>query len=251
VAIVEGPGLKIVDTANGVAISPMTLMGSSYFSWKPDVNTNPPYQYAYDDGSNIKIGALFAGELRTLAGADDPSLYELMPTWSSDGRIIFARGTMVQNGQMGSSFGFQGPTDILVVDESGGPPTLVVGNNGGANYYPQVSPNGLWVAYTYSAAAQGTIAAPDAVLKLASSTGTNVILDLPNANSAPGDGASSFPTWAVDGTFISFASNRAGGAGDWDIYLATIDPATGADAAATPLPGANTAGFEHGAQWSP
>jgi hypothetical protein len=252
VAVVEGPGLKIVDTSNNVAISPSTLMGTSYFTWRPDPNTNPPYQYAYDDGSNIKIGALFAGELRTLVGADDPNYYELMPTWGSDGRIAFARGTQVSNGQaMGSSFGFMGATDIYVVDEVGGSPQLVVGNNGGANYYPQFSPNGSWIAYTYSAAAAGTIAATDAVLKLASSTGTNVILDLPNANSAPGDGASSFPNWAVDGTFISFASNRAGGAGDWDLYISSIDPATGADGAATPLTDANTSAFEHGAQWSP
>ncbi len=251
VAVVEGPGLKIVDTANRVAIQASTIAGSSYFSWKPDVHTNPPYQYAYDDGSNIKIGALFAGELRTLVGADDPSYYELMPSWSSDGRIAFARGTQVTNGQQGASFGFDGPTDVYVVDEVGGTATLVVGNNGGANYYPKFSPNARWIAYTYSAQATGTIAATDAVLELADASGTNLITSLPNANSAPGDGASSFPTWAVDGSFISFASNRAGGAGDWDIYLAPIDPVTGADGPATPLTAANTAAFEHGAQWSP
>jgi hypothetical protein len=251
VAIVEGPSLKIVDTRTNVEIAASTFMGSTYFSWNPDVNTSPPYQYAYDDGSNIKIGALFTGELRTLAGADDPTFYQLMPSWSSDGRIAFVRGAQVTTGMMGGSFGFVGPTDIMVVDESGGPPQLIAGNNGGANYYAQFSPNALWIGYTFSAQAMGTVAAADAVLKLASSSATNVILDLSQANSAPGDGASSFPTWSVDGSFISFASNRSGGRGSWDIYLAPIDPITGTDGAAIPLDVANTPDFEHGAQWSP
>lgn len=254
VAVVEGGFAKIVDTRTNVALSiPNQLSGVSYFSWRPDVNTNPPYQYVYDNGSDIKLAALFAGDIGPLTGADDPSFFELMPTWGSNGKIAFARGTQVQMGQQGNSFGFQGPADLYMVDETGGVPELIIGagGNGGASYYPSFSPNGSWIAFTYSAQATGSIAAADAVIKMASAANTGVILDLPNANSAPGDGASSFPTWAVDGSYISFASNRAGGAGDWDIYIAPIDPATGADGAAVNLTDANTSGFEHGAQWSP
>jgi hypothetical protein len=253
VAVVETGFVKIVDTRTNVALSlPNQLTGTSYFSWRPDVATNPPYQYAFDNGSDIEIGALFAGNLGALAGANDPGYFELMPTWGSNGQIAFARGTQVAGGSGGGSFGFQGTSDIYVVPETGGAPQLVMGaGNGGANYYPQFSPNGMWIAFTYSAMASGTIAATDAVLKMASSANTGVILDLPAANSAPGDGASSFPNWAVDGTFISFASNRAGGFGSWDIYIAPIDPMTGADGAATNLIDANTSAFEHGAQWSP
>lgn len=254
VAVVEGGFAKIVDTRTNVALSiPNQLSGVSYFSWRPDVNTNPPYQYVYDNGSDIKLAALFAGDIGPLTGADDPNFFELMPTWGSNGKIAFARGTQVQMGQQGNSFGFQGPADLYMVDETGGVPELIIGagGNGGASYYPNFSPNGAWIAFTYSAQATGSIAAADAVIKLAASANNGVILDLPNANSAPGDGASSFPTWAVDGSYISFASNRAGGAGDWDIYIAPIDPSTGADGPAVNLTDANSPAFEHGAQWSP
>ena len=71
-------------------------------------------------------------------------------------------------------------------------------------------------------------------------------LDLLNGT----NGATSFPTWSVDGTHLSVSSNRTGGSGDWDIYIAPVDPVTGEDQAAIEMSGANTAGFEHAAQWS-
>ena len=72
---------------------------------------------------------------------------------------------------------------------------------------------------------------------------------IPNANGT--GGASSYPTWSVDGNWLSFASNRAGGLGSWDLYVAPIDPITGADGAAMNIQDANSSGFEHAAQWSP
>lgn len=253
VALVEGGSGKIIDTRTGVPLSlPNSLQSTAFISWKPDVNTTPPYQYAYDNGQDIQIAALFDGRLRTLQGADDNTLIELMPSWGSNGQIAFARGMMAAQGQNGA-IGFAGAADILVVPEAGGAPVPLMGasNNGGANYYPVFSPNGNFIALTYSAQAMSTIAASDAVIKLVASDNSGWVSNLPNANHMPGDGASSYPTWAVDGSHLSFASNRSGGAGDWDIYIAPIDPMTGADGAATNLLSANSPGFEHGAQWSP
>ena len=64
-------------------------------------------------------------------------------------------------------------------------------------------------------------------------------------------GASSFPTWSKNGEYLSFGSNRTGGAGSWDLYLARIEPMTGADDPAVPLTEANSVHFEHAARWSP
>jgi Tol biopolymer transport system component len=111
------------------------------------------------------------------------------------------------------------------------------------------SPNSRWIAITQSRSAQSTIAATDATLKLIRSDGSGLVLDLATLNA--GGGANSFPNWSRDGAFLSFSSNRSGGQGDWDIYVAPIDPITGADSAARNLVEANTSAFEHSAQWSP
>lgn len=253
VAVIEASAFRMVDTTTDIALAvPNNSITPAYVSWNPDITTNPPYQYAYDTGSgDIAIAGLFVGTIRDLQGASDPNFAELMPSWGPNGQIAFARGTMTAGGQGGTSFGFQGPADIMIVDENGGTATALAGASGGtgAYYYPRYSPNGRWIAFTYSAMASSTIAAADAVVRLADSTNNNTILMLNNVNQ-PG-AATSYPTWSVDGAFLSFSSNRAGGQGDWDIYLAPIDPTTGADGAPTNLTVANSPAFEHSAQWSP
>lgn len=253
VAVIEAAAFRMVDTTTDIALAvPNNSISPAYISWNPDITTNPPYQYAYDTGAgDIEIAGLFAGTLRTLTGAADPNQYELMPTWGPNGKIVFARGQQVASSMNGGAFGFQGSSDLLIVDEAGGTPTLIAGASGtsGAHYYPRFSPNGLWIAFTRSNNASNTIAAPDAEILLASAANDGTILPLTNLNTS--GYASSYPTWSVDGAFLSFSSNRPGGTGDWDIYIAPIDPMTGADSAAIELTEANSPQFEHSAQWSP
>jgi Tol biopolymer transport system component len=94
-----------------------------------------------------------------------------------------------------------------------------------------------------------TIAAADAQIRMVPADLSGMMRNLATLNGA--DGASSLPLWSLDGSFISFSSNRAGGVGDWDVYVGPIDPMTGADSAARNVTQANTTGFEHSAQWSP
>jgi Tol biopolymer transport system component len=145
--------------------------------------------------------------------------------------------------------GFGGAGGLYLIDEAGGVPVPVMGasENNFANYYPRFSPNGMWIAYTLSMSAQSTISAPDAQIRLVKADNSGQVLDLPLLNG----GASSYPTWSVNGQFLSFSSNRAGGQGSWDIYIAPIDPVTGQEGAAVNLAEANTSSFEHSAQWSP
>jgi Tol biopolymer transport system component len=121
-----------------------------------------------------------------------------------------------------------------------------------ARYYPRVSPDGRWIAYTESVEVnngRGTISAPDARVRLVSADGRSHV-SLTPANGA-GDGGSSYPTWSADGRFLSFASNRSGGRGSWDLYLTPVDPVTGAAAAASNIEALNTPDFEHAVHWSP
>ncbi len=244
----SSPALTFVDTRTDTAARTPNGVESAFFmSWNPDVATNPPYQYVYASQGDLHIASLYTGYIAPLAGADDPNYEETMPSWGPNGRIAFVRGADTVAGGMGLG----GETDVLLVDEAGGIPAALAGAsaNLAANYYPAFSPNGRWIAITQSVSAESTISAGDAQLRLVAADGSGLVLPLSRANGT--DGATSYATWAVDGSHLSFGSDRAGGQGGWDIYLAPIDPATGSDAAATAVPGANGPGFEHAAQWSP
>jgi Tol biopolymer transport system component len=108
-----------------------------------------------------------------------------------------------------------------LIDEEGGNADALAGANQspGASYYPRYSPNGMWIAHTISASAISTISASDAVIRAVKADNSGQTLDLPLLKA----GASSYPTWSVDGTFLSFSSNRPGVQGGWDIWIAPID----------------------------
>ena len=60
----------------------------------------------------------------------------------------------------------------------------------------------------------------------------------------------------MDGRYLSFSSDRPGGQGGYDIYLAEIDPEAGVEEEPRSLDDfgfglINTPGFDHGAEWSP
>lgn len=252
VAIIETT-FRVVDTQTNIALSlPNQVVSMAFMSWRPDVNTNPPYQYVYDDSVDIHVAALFDGYIGTLAGASDSNYFEQMPHWGPNGQIAFARGAAQAQGNSGEgTWGLQGECDVLVVPEQGGTAVLVpnASNNNQANYYPRFSPDGRWISFTQSAMAMSTIAAPDSQIRLTRGDLSGPLLSLPTLNG--NNGASSYPTWSVDGSFLSFSSNRSGGAGDWDIYIAPIDPTTGMEGAPLNVNDANSPSFEHSAQWSP
>jgi hypothetical protein len=252
VAMIEIPSFQVVDTTVDQAlVLPMDLLAAEYVSWNPDVNTTPPYQFAYAAGGKIYIASIFAGQLRELQGANNASDNNSMPTWGSNGSIAFVRGQTLNNTNNGGS-GYSGPTDIYVISESGGTAQLLAGASGNsfANYYPRFSPNGLWIAFTQSQSAMSTLAASDGQIKLVKSDQSGLVLDLNQLN-GPAGNASSYPTWSVNGAYLSFSSDRMGGLGDWDIWIAPIDPITGMDGPAVNVAVANTPQFEHAAQWSP
>lgn len=254
VALIELPNFKVIDTTNDVALSlPTALLTAEYVSWNPDTNTNPPYQFVYASAGKIHKASLFDGYIGELAGANNPSYVQTMPSWGPGGQVAFVRGTMAVGGGGSGATGLSGASDILLVSENGGIASPLAGASGNsiANYYPRYQPGGTWIAFTVSQSASTTISAADARLRLVKSDQSGTVSQLSNANAPAGDGASSYPTWSVDGRFISFSSDRSGGAGGWDIYVAPVDPMTGVDGPARNVAQANTTAFEHAAQWSP
>ncbi len=242
VALIEGGfNLRIIEAVSGQERAlprPLATM-ALYLSWRPD-NMGGDYPFAYGDGTDIHLASLARGEIGLLAGASDPAVPENMPAWGPNGEIVFVSGAG------GGSLAFSGPTELMRVNEGGGVPSpLLPGATPALRYYPHFAPNGRWVAFTESMGAGSSFAAPDAQIRLVAST-SGPVLPLSQLNV----GASSYPTWSVDSHFLSFSSRRPG-SGGWDLYVAAIDPLTGADNPATPIAAANTPEFEHAAQWSP
>ena len=247
-AVVEAPAFEvtIIETATQQVVAQRRGMRAFYTSWNPNSSTTPPYQFAYSDGQDIHLASAVDGYIGPLLGASDPMIAETMPSWGPNGQIAFVRAS--PTAVVGISV--LGTSEIVLIDEAGGTATTLSGADlPGTNYYPAFSPSGDWIAFNYSTAGRGTFAAPDARLRMVRADNSGIAVMLANANGTAG--ASSYPTWSVDGRYLSFSSDRPGGLGGWDLYLSEIDPITGADAPATNLGAANSTTFDHAAWWSP
>jgi hypothetical protein len=248
--------VEVLDTTTNLEVTlPFTSNQTTEIGWRPNVNTNPPYQFVYDDDGQIMIGSV-SQMIGPLPGVAAPNMIDKMPTWGANGKIAFVRGTQAQCLDQATCIGLIGVAEIQIVDENGGTPQPLNGasQNGRLNYYPAFSPNGQWIAFTQSrgprqiGSNQGTYAAPDAQILLAHTDQSGAIT-LPALNG--GTGPNSYPTWSVDGSLISFSSKRSGGMGGWDIWFSPIDQVTGVADVALNLTPANNQYFQHIARWSP
>jgi hypothetical protein len=235
--------LRIVDTTTNQRV-PLRFIGANVLqvSWRPNVNTQPPYQFAFDNGQDIMIASVTGGLIGPLNGANGSDI-EKMPSWGPNGTIAFVRGTR----ESSEGLGLAGTSDVMIVSENGGTPQALAGASGNnqLNYYPSFSPNGSWIAFTQSASGRTTYAATDAKVRIAPANG-GPVQQLPRSNGV--GSAASFPTWSADGTYLSFS---AAVRGNWDIYFVPIDPMTGAESAPQSLTQANSSSFDHVARWSP
>ena len=247
VALIEYPRFAVVDTVTQLEVPIGVTSEVHAVSWNPNVNTTPPYQFVYSEGQGTIQRGSISGPLGPLLGAADPAYAQRMPSWGPDGFIVFARAPSATS--QGPAFGFQGPVELVRVPEAGGLAVPVVGASGtpGGHYYPAYSPTGDWIAFTYSGSAVTTYAAADAEVRLVRADQSGVVELLSAVNAG---GASSYPTWSLDGRALSFSSNRAGGLGDWDVYLSFIDQLTGQGRPAQALTAVNTSDFDHLAVWA-
>ena len=247
----------IHDTVTGtIAVGPGSStetegdVGTIGFSWNPNINTDPAYQYVYARGGNLYLASLYAGELGPLAGASDPAWIEGLPSWGPDGKIVFTRRDLPAAPDDEVLYG---ATSLYLVPSAGGVAAPVAGasGNGAANYHPQYSPNGVWIAFNYSVGAGTTISAPDSEIHLVKADQSGATVLLPRINNPPDGVPARWATWRLDGNYLSFSSKRLGGEGDWDLYLAPINSSTGVEGDPINMSDINTTALEHGPLLSP
>jgi hypothetical protein len=223
-----GFGIRVRDTQDGVEIVFPVQVNRAAPSWRPDVNTDPPYQLVFSDENGVLTTAsLYTGLIGPIPRTGTRASEEA-PSWGPGGSIAF-----IEAGR------------LFTIPESGGAAVEhpVPADGGASHFYPAFSRDGRWIAYTSIAAG-----AADRRIEIVAADGSGQGLTLPEIN-APGV-TSSNPHWSMDGRYLSFSSQRPGGAGDWDVYFVSFDSSTGVVGPVTSVPGLNDANAQFDAQWS-
>jgi len=236
----NGPVYAMLLDGTPFNLPPIT---ASYVALSPDGRS---LAYAFE-GKDIYILDLSSGATVPLNGASEPDITETMPAWSPDSQTIaFVRTHGEPNG-----YALTTPCDILTIPAAGGTPTLLPGAGGsGFSYYPAYSPDGNWLAFTGHTTGTSTRSDPQAEIFLVPSQGGEArrlaANDLPGGQPLVG-ASNSWPTWSPDGRYLAFNSKRNGG--QFDVFVATINP-DGTSGPAESLAGVSrSAAFEHLPVW--
>ena len=172
----------------------------------------------------------------------------MMPTWNADGlslAFVRALSAQVRHGLI-----ITGSSEIWVaaVDGSTVQPLVTQDMASGLNYYPSISPNGRWLAFTNHNASEDTYSAVNADIWLAdlatlSSGNVNVF---PIAGNAP-NASDSWPSWDSTGSRLAFNTTRSDP--NFDVVTVDVDE-DGNTGEVLPLPAASHTGvFEHLPAW--
>lgn len=242
IAAISGSGVGTLEvySLDGQRINIPNIQ-ASYASWSPDGT-----KLAISTGkADIYILDLQSKNLTPLAGASDPAIVEMMPSWGPNQRIAFVRAT-----QYATGFRVDSPCDIYTISETGGQAEPLPGASGGDfNYYPAYSPDGRWLAFTYHKGGKTTYSDPLAEIYLVPAAGGKAIRLVANDdNGKPLQNASnSWPSWSLDGQQLAFNSKRNDS--NFDVFLTQI-LTDGQSTAALPLAAASNKGiFEHLPFW--
>ena len=164
---------------------------------------------------------------------------DLLPAWTPDSRsLVFASdrlGSLALWRQLASG---------------GGGTTMITKGADMSDFAPTVEPkSGKKIAFT----SRGTV--KEQIVVAGAKQYTVFEKNLPYIWTVNMDGSEltqfargAYPVWSPDGAKLAFSSDASG---NWDIWVAPLDPITGVDGPARNVTDLNTSDFEHAAQWSP
>lgn len=171
-----------------------------------------------------------------------------MPTWNPDGNsIAFVR---VDASRIDYGLSITGISEIWVASVDGATisPLITQSNVPGLNYYPSISPDGRWLAFTNHTGTESSYSAPNADIWLADlATIASGNLDVFPIGDNTANASDSWPSWNSDGTSLAFNTTRSDP--NYDIVTVDVDD-NGATSNLLPLPAASNPGiFEHLPAW--
>jgi Tol biopolymer transport system component len=252
--------LEVVDPVSGALLNsfPSPFIGSGDTDYSPDAST-----VAYGMDGVIRTHDLITDVDAPIGITSVPGTRAMFPTFSSDGsHLAYVRDTGVWLILPDATIDEAGSSSIWTVAADGsGQVELIPAEAGATLFYPEFSPDGRWLAYnkSYTDMAGGPAASSYssstaelwiAPVDPAGSQLTGVPRRLDNANGEAG-WSNSWPTWAPDGAFLAFASNRVDpGGADWDVYISAISN-EGNSSPAVELPYAGGPGGQHIPAWGP
>lgn len=248
--IVDGSGSGTVYQQFSVA---GTGDGSSHNDFDPASN-----KVVYNDNSDLYLLDTTTGTRTAVAGAADPGVREVMPTFSSNGsHIVFVRGTSGSHA-LDYEINGSGTTGLYTIPAGGGTAVQLIAPEAGyVLYYPEFSPDGRWLAYNKAHTDQGGNAAnpssyssTTAELWIAPvNPAGSALTGAPRRITANVGYSDSWPTWSPNGRFVAFGRRLP--SGDWDVALAFVNPFTGDATSSYALPYASGAGGQHIPSWGP
>lgn len=233
--------------ANPAATPP----SGSFSSWQPVAvgSTSDRFVYATGQGG-LQIASVSSGVLMTLVPVTADGEAPSMPSWGPDDRIYYAA----------SRYGdprivLYQESEIWSVKADGTGKELVFSRAGKMAYFPEVSPNGKWLAFTMSPASIESDTFANTKAKVMILDLENGALLTPNDLDAVSSEGRSWATWSAKGNRLTCgtatAAEDTNGNHDSDVYEVDFDPITGEDFNARRVDAISTGEFEHIPRWSP
>ena len=238
------PGNILIIDDNGDSIEPSgsPSIEAVYIAFSPDGS-----RIVYSDAnSDLYILDIASGTVAPLPSASDPTVAELMPTWTitPDGRELIAFVRAAPSNISSNGLVVNNESDIYILDLTSGQPAqpLVGASNDGLNFYPVFSPDGQWLSFTWHINGS-SYSNNNADIFIIPATGGTRIRAAANEDEA----SDSWATWSEDSSQIAFQSDRNDP--NHDIFVANVN-ADGTTGTASPLAGAAALGeTELHAQW--
>jgi hypothetical protein len=223
IAVAARMELLIRDTRSGRAFT-SAVSNPIGLSFEPVAGST---RLAYVDvQGRLNLSDLTGRMVTPLAQGASPAAGRAGPSWGSDGFVYFADDT----GQLRMVPAAGGPSQVLA---GGQPPSQA------AYVFPAISPDARWLAFTEVSVFGSSIVIINTTVGMPINTLTINRLSK----------EVSYPTWSVDGRFLSFAARQA--ATSYDLFVVPFDTQTGMVSPPTIIPGGDSFAFEHGAVWSP
>ncbi|HVO30300.1 MAG TPA: hypothetical protein VMV18_06175 [bacterium] len=253
------PQEVIIGTAAHPGASPApTPPAGSFSSWRPAFNgTSDRFVFGTGNGG-LQIASVTSGVLMTLVPVTGDGYQPTMPSWGPDDRIYYAASRYGD-----SRIVLYEESEIWSVKADGTDKQLVYKDpNGKMAYFPEVSPDGKWLAMTISPGGfddqnqpQTTFSNVHARVMLLNLENGELVT--PDDLDAVTNQGRSWATWSAlgnrltCGTAVPEVDTNGQHTFDSDVYEVSFDSTTGIDFDAHRIDQISTTEFEHIPRWSP